>query len=109
MLPMPAILVNTSPFPLMKVGPPMRLFMDKTVKQAAVNTPASIPVHWAKQVKDSLDRDVHLEVPERLPGNGPTSWICRMIITTKNDPKLTFSLLVTTAPGRPTIHSLPFK
>ena len=35
MLPMPAILVNTSPFPLMKVGPPMRLFMDKTVKQAA--------------------------------------------------------------------------
>ena len=47
--------------PLM-TGEPIRLFVDEKVKPHAVNTPATIPIHFREEVKAQLDRDVRLGV-----------------------------------------------
>ena len=73
------------PLPLMKDSPPLRLFVDEAAKPVAIHSPSAIPIHWAKDAKAGLDRDVRLGVVERVPVNDPVTWCSRMVITPKPD------------------------
>ena len=73
------------PLPLMETAPPMRLFVDKQATPTAVMNHATIPLHWEKDVKAGLERDVRLGVIEKVPLNDPVQWCSRMIITPKSD------------------------
>ena len=70
------------PLPQMK-GEPLRIFVRSDVKPHVVHTPAPIPVHFRTEVKKQLDRDVRLEVLEKVPPNTPTTWCSRLVIATK--------------------------
>ena len=70
------------PLPKM-AGPPLRLNMDPEALPVAVHKSASVPIHWRDQVKADLDRDVRLGVLEKVPGNTPTTWLSRMVVTAK--------------------------
>ena len=54
------------PLPVMK-GPPIKIHMQEDVKPKACHTPASIPLHWQKQVHADLLRDEALRVIETIP------------------------------------------
>ena len=54
------------PLPKMH-GPPLKIFMQDGVRPVASHSPIPIPVHWQKQVKAGLDRDVRLGVIEKVP------------------------------------------
>ena len=73
------------PLPLMAGSPPLRLFVDPEASPTAIATPAKIPLHWDKQVKDGLDRDEALGVIEKVPVNEPVKWCSRMLVTPKHD------------------------
>ena len=73
------------PLRLMDGSPPLRVFVDDEASPVAVHSPSQIPLHWQKQVKDGLDRDVRLGVLERVPVNDPVTWCSRMVITPKPD------------------------
>ena len=70
------------PLPKM-TGSPLRLNMDPNALHSAVHKPALVPIHWREQVKAELDRDVRLGVLERVPENTPTTWLSRMVVTSK--------------------------
>ena len=70
------------PLPTMK-GEPLRIFIENDVKPHVVHTPSPIPVHFRKEVKEDLDRDVRLGVIEKVPPNTPTTWCSRLVIATK--------------------------
>ena len=70
------------PLPKM-TGTPLRLNMDPEAIPVAIHKPAMVPLHWKEQVKADLDRDVRLGVIERVPENTPTTWLSRMVVTSK--------------------------
>ena len=71
--------------PLMTSAPPLRLFVDNHASPVAALTPSAIPLHWTKDVKAGLDRDVRLGVIEPVPVNTPVRWCSRMVVTPKSD------------------------
>ena len=71
--------------PLMDSAPPLRLFVDEQATPVAALTPSKVPLHWAKDVKAGLDRDVQLGVIEQVPVNDPVKWCSRMVVTPKTD------------------------
>ena len=72
------------PLPMMS-GPPIHIHMDPNATPVAVHTPAPIPLHWRKQIKDQLDADVALGVIEKVEPNVPTTWCHRAIWVRKPD------------------------
>ena len=71
--------------PLMTSAPPLRLFVDNQASPVAALTPSTVPLHWEKDVKAGLDRDVRLGVIEPVPVNNPVKWCSRMVVTPKAD------------------------
>ena len=53
-------------------GNPLELHVDPAAKPVACHKPTPVPLHWKKQVKADLDRDVALRVLEKVPDNTPT-------------------------------------
>ena len=53
------------PLPNMS-GPPLKFALKPDARPSVVYTPAIIPVHWEKEVKDQLQRDVELGILERV-------------------------------------------
>ena len=70
------------PIPLME-GPPARIMVDPKASPVTIHTPISVPLHWQKQVKADLDRDIALGVIEPVPVGEPMTWCSRMVITRK--------------------------
>ena len=60
--------------PLVNSSPPLRLFVDPNVKPVAVHKPAMVPLHFTKEVCNSMDKDKRLGIIERVPENTPTTW-----------------------------------
>ena len=61
------------------------LFIDESAKPSAVHVPSPVPIHFRKEVKAGLDRDVRLGVLERVPTNMPVTYCSRMVIATKSN------------------------
>ena len=69
-------------------GEPMEIiFKEEKYIPYAVHTPIRVPVHWKKQVKADIDRDVRLCIIEPVPGTTPTTWCARMVVTAKKNGK----------------------
>ena len=81
------------PLPHM-TGPPVEIHVKPDATPKAVHTPASIPVHWQKQVHEDLLRDEALGVIEQVPYGEPVTWCHRMVVTRKHDgtPRRTVNL-----------------
>ena len=89
-------------------GPPLEIDVDPSVTPSAVHTPIPVPVHWQKQVKAQLDRDVNLGVIEPVPWGEATTWCSRMVTVAKTDgsPRRTIDLqAVNDASVRQTHHT----
>ena len=81
------------PLPLMH-GPPLEFHVEANARPHAIYTPASVAVHWRKQVEEDLRRDVALGVLEEVPENTPVTWCHRMVVCRKHngDPRRTVDL-----------------
>ena len=66
-------------------GPPVRVCFKGGAVPHAVHTPIQIPVHWEKEVKNVIDRDVRLGIIEPVPAGTPTTWCARMLPVGKPD------------------------
>ena len=66
-------------------GPPIKIHVSPNAKPVCFKTPAPVFLHWQKQVKDELFRDVALDTLERVPHGEPTTWCFRMVISRKAD------------------------
>ena len=75
------------PLPLIKSSPPLKLYVDEAARPVAVHKPVPIPMHWMKEVKEQLDKDVRLGVLEPVPVGEPVTWCSRMIVCPKKDGK----------------------
>ena len=65
-------------------GHPVRI-MVKDDAEPVFQKGGSVPIHLEKDVKASLNRDVSLDVIEKLLVNTPTEWCARMVITPKQN------------------------
>lgn len=74
------------PLPLM-VGPPLKLMIDSDADPVAFHTPIPVPIHWQREVKADLDRDVQLGVIEPVPVGEPVTWCHRMVVCAKKNGK----------------------
>ena len=64
-------------------GPYIRLHVDPEAKPVAVTKPASVPLHWQKEVKRQLDEDEALGIIEKVPYGVVTPWLHRMVLVEK--------------------------
>ena len=71
------------PLPLMSGLPPLRIHVKPDATPVAIHKPATIPAHWAEQVRSELEQDIELGVLERVPSNTPTTWCSRMNVVGK--------------------------
>ena len=90
-------------------GPPLQLDVDPSVAPSAVHTPIPVPIHWQKEVKAQLDRDVKLGVIEPVPWGEPTTWCSRMVTVAKTDgsPRRTIDLQALNAASVRQTHHTP--
>ena len=72
------------PFPHM-TGPPAEIHLEDDAIPKAVTTPATVPIHWQKQVEADILRDEPLGVLEKVPYGEPVTWCHRMVIQRKHD------------------------
>ena len=72
------------PLPKM-TGPPLKFSLKPDAIPHAIHNPATIPVHWAEEVKKQLARDVELGILEEVPTNEPTLWMHRMVVVRKQN------------------------
>ena len=72
-------------------GPPLEIQLKPDAKPSACYTPAVIPIHMEKAVKEALDRDESMGVIQKVPPNVHTHWVARMVIQRKHngDPRRT--------------------
>ena len=75
------------PLPLIRTTPPLQLHVDPKAKPIAIHKPVPIPIHWMKDVKDQLDKDVRLGVLEQVPVGQSVKWCSRMVVCPKKDGK----------------------
>ena len=97
------------PLPLMH-GPPLEFHVDPEAKPFVCHTPASVPAHWEKKVKEDLERDVAMGVLEKVEPNTPVTWCHRMVLQRKHngDPRRTVDLQpLNEACKRQTHHTAP--
>ena len=79
---------NTSSAPMAKMsGPPMKIHVDPNATPVAVHKPIPIPHHWQADVKADLDKDVRMEILEKVPMGVPTTWQSRMVVVSKKSGK----------------------
>ena len=87
---------NQCPHQMLPVmeGPPISFHVANDAKPVRVSTPAPVALHLQERVKAELDRDVDLDVLERVPYGETTDWCTRMVITRKHDggPRRTIDL-----------------
>ena len=100
------------PLPLVQSAPPLKLLIDPDARPVAVHKPVPIPLHWMKEVKEQLDRDVRLGVIEPVPVGEPVTWCSCMVVCPKKDgrPRRTVDLkaLNKTAPRQTNATESPF-
>ena len=75
------------PLPMM-TGPPLSMTIDPDAIPKPQHHPIPVPLHWQKEVKDGLDRDVALGVLEEVPIGTPVTWLHRMVICPKKNGSL---------------------
>ena len=74
--------------PLVQGSPPLRLYLDKSIKGAVCHKCASIPLHLQQGVKDGLDRDVRMGVLRKVPPDEPVGrYLHRMVVAVKKNGK----------------------
>ena len=66
-------------------GPPLHFVLKPDYIPVAAHTPASIPIHWTRAVKEQLDRDVEMGILELVPPDEPTVWQHRMVVVKKHN------------------------
>ena len=66
-------------------GEPLVINVTPGAKPVASHSPIPVPLHWQKEVKAQLDRDVKLGVIEQVPSGTDTTWCHRMVIVAKKD------------------------
>ena len=71
--------------PTLKGSPPLKFHVDSKATPVACHKPAAVLLHWQEAVRETLERDVRLEVLERVPYNTPVKWMSRMVCTPKHD------------------------
>ena len=74
------------PLPYMS-GPPMKLLIDPNATPTANYKTIPVPIHYQKDVKADLDRDVLLKRIRKVPRNTPVKWCHSMVVTGKKDGK----------------------
>ena len=74
------------PLPYMS-GPPMELMIDPNAKPVAHFKAIPVPIHYQKEVKADLDRDVRLKRIREVPPNTFTNFCHRMVVCAKKDGK----------------------
>ena len=81
------------PLPTM-TGDPVKLHLKDDAVPHAIHTPIPVPHHWKQQVKDDLDRDIHLSIIKPVPQGTTSRWCARMVVTSKKngDPRRTVDL-----------------
>ena len=72
------------PLPLLP-GPPLRFNIEKDAEPVACHRVTPVPLHFQERVYRDLQRDVALEVIEKVPPNTPTPWLSRMLVTAKSN------------------------
>ena len=97
------------PLPAM-TGPPMTIRVSPDATPVASTRPVRVPIHWREAVNDQLERDVALEVIEKVPPNTPVTWMHNMVLTAKPDgtPRRTVDLqTLNKVSVRETHHTVP--
>ena len=67
------------PLPHM-TGPPAEIHLKDDAIPKAVTTPATVPIHWQKQVEADILRDEALGVLEKVPYGEPVTWCHRLVV-----------------------------
>ena len=65
---------RTSPLPAMSM-PPAHIHLNENAKQYACHMSIPIPLHWKKEVKESLDRDVERGIIAPVLIETPAQWL----------------------------------
>ena len=79
---------NTECYPLRVMqGSPHHIHLQEGAHPYACHTPATVPKHWAAEVRKQLDEDVKLGVIRPVPAGVPTEWCARMVVVAKKSGK----------------------
>ena len=79
---------NTESYPLRVMhGAPHHIHLQEGARPHACHTPATVPKHWAAEVKKQLDDDVRLGVIRPVPTGVATEWCARMVVVAKKSGK----------------------
>ena len=70
------------PLPVM-AGKPHHIHLVPGAVPHACHTPASVPKHWEKEVKEQLEEDVRRGVLQPAPAGEATEWCSRMVVVSK--------------------------
>merc|ERR1712082_193379 len=73
------------PLPLITSTPPLQLHVDPKARPVAIHKSVPVPLHWMKDIKEQLDKDVRLGVLEPVPVGQPVQWCSRMVFCPKKD------------------------
>ena len=68
-------------------GAPHHIHLREGAQPHACHTPASVPKHWAAEVKRQLDDDVERGVIRPVPAGVPTEWCAKMVVVDKKSGK----------------------
>ena len=66
-------------------GPPVQSTSKDRESPTAVLMPAVIPLHWHKQAKKQLDRDIELGIIKPVDANEPVEWHHSMVVVRKHN------------------------
>ena len=66
-------------------GKPMDIVFNEEATPFCVHTPIKVPIHWKKDVKAGIDKDVSLGVIEPVPQNSHVEWCARMVVAPKSN------------------------
>lgn len=79
---------NTDSYPLRVMqGPAHHIHLKEGSRPHTCHTPASVPKHWASEVKKQLDDDVKRGVIRPVPAGEATEWCARMVVVAKKTGK----------------------
>ena len=79
---------NITSAPLAKmVGPPMKIHLDPEARPVAIHKPIPIPHDWQDTVKEEGERDIQLDIIDRVPMGVPTTWHFTMVVVVKKSGK----------------------
>ena len=59
--------------------------VDPNATPISLSKPAPVPLHWQEEVENDLNRDVAMDVLERVPLGEPTKWCFRMVVRRKDN------------------------